>query len=148
MTNPITHWNPAKWPTRWQSGVWLAVCFMLCAILAAAQSDLPFDKESESLNSGELRIDPASGLVAEGDYIFVRAVCVTCHSSKLILQNRADREGWERMIRWMQETQKLWELGELEDKILDYLAAYYGPKELGERRPALKIAEEDWYYLE
>ena len=31
------------------------------------------------------------------------------------------------MIRWMQETQGLWPLGEDEDRVLNYLAANYGP---------------------
>ena len=91
--------------------------------------------------------DVESGFVAEGDYLLVKATCTGCHSSALVLQNRATREGWESMIRWMQETQKLWDLGENEDKILDYLATYYAPKESG-RRPNLEIRDEDWYFLE
>ncbi|MGH8018396.1 MAG: hypothetical protein ACREIA_08915, partial [Opitutaceae bacterium] len=94
-----------------------------------------------------LPIDAATGFVAKGDYMIVRAYCTACHSSKLVLQNRADRKGWERMIRWMQETQNLWDLGANEDKILDYLATYYGPLEQG-RRAALEIEESDWYRIE
>jgi hypothetical protein len=39
------------------------------------------------------------------------------------------------MIRWMQDTQGLWPLGEDEDLVLDYLAANYGPLSAGRRRP-------------
>lgn len=92
-------------------------------------------------------IDVATGFVAEGDYMIVRAHCTACHSSKLVLQNRATRDGWKEMIRWMQATQKLWDLGENEDKILDYLSTYYAPTEQGRRAP-LKIAASDWYQIE
>ena len=56
----------------------------------------------------------------------------------LVTQNKADREGWLEMIRWMQEKQGLWELEpELENAILDYLAANYGPV-AASRRPPLE----------
>lgn len=120
----------------------------LLGAFAAAQSNT----SSEPGASGQAYgvkdgIDPATGLVAKGDYMMVRAHCTVCHSSKLVLQNRATRDGWERMIRWMQETQKLWDLGENEDRVLDYLATYYAPVEQG-RRPPLEIAESDWYEIE
>jgi hypothetical protein len=84
--------------------------------------------------------------VAEG-FELVRANCTACHSGKLIAQNRATREGWQEMIRWMQATQGLWELGENEAAILDYLAANYAPEETG-RRANLNIEEIEWYLLE
>ena len=90
-------------------------------------------------------IDVASGFVAEGDYMLVKTNCTACHSSKLVLQNRATREGWEEMIIWMQETQKLWDLGENQDKILDYLATYYAPEKEGRRR---NLVVEEWYMIE
>lgn len=90
-------------------------------------------------------IDVATGFVAEGDYKIVKTVCTACHSSKLVTQNRATREGWEEMIRWMQETQKLWDLGESEDKILDYLATHYAPEDKGRRT---NLVVEEWYEIE
>ena len=89
--------------------------------------------------------DIASGLIAEGDYLIVKAHCTACHSGKLVTQNRATRAGWEEMIRWMQKTQKLWELSDHEDKILDYLAKHYPPEDVG-RRKALVVDE--WYEIE
>ncbi|MEL7161239.1 MAG: hypothetical protein AAFN92_10815, partial [Bacteroidota bacterium] len=44
----------------------------------------------------------------------VRATCTACHSAQLVTQNRATRAGWREMIRWMQATQGLWELGDAE----------------------------------
>lgn len=90
-------------------------------------------------------IDMTGGFIEEGDYQLVRAQCTVCHSSKLVLQNRATREGWEKMIRWMQASQRLWDLGENEPKILDYLAKYYGPVDQGRRAP-LKV--DGWYEVE
>ncbi len=86
--------------------------------------------------------DLGSGLVAEGDYLIVKANCTACHSGKLVTQNRATREGWEEMIRWMQKTQKLWDLGENEDVILDYLAEHYAPEDKGRRE---NLVVEQWY---
>ena len=74
----------------------------------------------------------------------VIANCTPCHSSKLVIQNRATREGWESIIRWMQETQNLWELGSNQPIILDYLVRNYAPEAAG-RRANLKNIE--WYEL-
>ena len=49
------------------------------------------------------------------------------------------------MIRWMQETQNLWDLGTNEELILDYLAKHYAPDEAG-RRP--NLPSPTWYVLE
>lgn len=79
-----------------------------------------------------------TGLIADEGLRLVIAHCTACHSSKLVTQNRADREGWEKMIRWMQRTQNLWDLGEQEAAILDYLSENYAPVQTG-RRPLLPI---------
>jgi len=88
-----------------------------------------------------------SGLVTVDGWELVLRNCTACHSGKLVTQNRATREGWEKMIRWMQETQGLWALGEAEPKILDYLAANYAPQE-NSRRPLLDLKSIEWYILE
>ncbi len=84
---------------------------------------------------GAADTDPASGLVIAPGFEQVKAQCTACHSGRLVAQNRADREGWLQMIRWMQQTQNLWPLGEAEPVILDYLAANYGPLPRGRRAP-------------
>ena len=91
-------------------------------------------------------IDVETGFIAAAGYQQVIAHCTRCHSSKLVLQNRATREGWTEMIRWMQETQKLWDLGEAEQPIVDYLAEHYGPLPDKGRRTALVV--EEWYEIE
>ena len=83
-------------------------------------------------------LDPATNLVLGPGFEQVKAQCTVCHSGRLVAQNRADREGWLQMIRWMQESQGLWPLGDAEPIILDYLAANYGPLPGGRRAP-LKV---------
>jgi len=86
-----------------------------------------------------------TGMVYDENFNLVRATCTSCHSAKLITQNRADRSGWKQMILWMQESQGLPDLGSAESKILDYLAKHYAPQKTG-RRENLKNVE--WYVLE
>ena len=79
-------------------------------------------------------------------YTVIKA-CTSCHSAKLVTQNRATRSGWESMIRWMQATQGLPDLGKSEPIILDYLAKYYAPQETG-RRANLDLTQVKWYILD
>lgn len=82
----------------------------------------------------------------EGDgLMLVVQNCTSCHSAKMIIQNRASKEGWKSMIKWMQQTQNLWDLGDNEEKIISYLAANYPPQRKGRRAPLTDI---DWYELE
>jgi hypothetical protein len=80
-------------------------------------------------------LDPESRLVIAPGFQTVKTQCTVCHSSKLIIQNRADRNGWLQMIRWMQRSQGLWPLGPNEAVILDYLEANYAPTSSGRRAP-------------
>ena len=77
--------------------------------------------------------DKKTGLALAPGFDVVSVQCTVCHSAKLITQNRADRDGWSSMIRWMQQTQGLWPLGVNESTVLDYLAANYGPVAVGRR---------------
>ncbi len=86
-----------------------------------------------------------TGLIDDVNLDLVISNCTACHSAKLITQNRSSREGWLSMIRWMQENQKLWDLGENEGAILDYLAKNYAPQRKGRRAPLTNI---EWYDLE
>lgn len=90
-------------------------------------------------------LDKTTGLIVSDGLDLVTAHCTGCHSSKLITQFHTDRKGWLEKIRWMQQKQKLWDLGEAEPKILDYLAKNYPPTEKVNRRAALKNI--DWYKL-
>jgi hypothetical protein len=85
-----------------------------------------------------------TGLIAADGLQTVINNCTTCHSSKLIIQNRMGEEQWNATIRWMQKTQGLWELGENQKIVVDYLVKNYPTLEKG-RRPALTNI--DWYEL-
>lgn len=89
-------------------------------------------------------IDLASGLIVDDNYELVNGTCSACHSIDLVTQNRATREGWKDLIVWMQQTQKLWDLGDNEALILDYLEKNYAPKQQGRRAPLKDI---EWYEL-
>ncbi len=85
-----------------------------------------------------------TGLIADDGVDLIIAHCTACHSAKLITQNRATKSGWKSTIVWMQQTQKLWDLGDQEEKILDYLAKNYAPEEQGRRKP---LTVKVWYEL-
>ncbi|MGM9508902.1 hypothetical protein ACS5NO_14290 [Larkinella sp. GY13] len=124
------------------------------AVLLAGWLTLSAFMPSSSLNTtpaetvaDSVKHDPATGLVVDERLTLVVAQCTACHSSKLILQNRFTRDGWKEKIRWMQRTQKLWDLGETEPVVLDYLVKYYGPEQKafdGRRKP---IPAVQWYKL-
>jgi PDZ domain-containing secreted protein len=86
----------------------------------------------------------ATGLIADEGLNLVIAHCTGCHSAKLVTQNRFNKEGWTRVIRWMQETQNLWDLGESEEAIVEYLSNHYAPEFAGRRMP---LTEMEWYEL-
>ncbi|REG82499.1 hypothetical protein [Algoriphagus antarcticus] len=109
----------------------------LPAELASSQSD-PADQVVEGK-------DLVTGLITGEGLELIKGNCISCHSSALILQNRFTREGWHDKIVWMQETQGLWDLGENEAKILDYLATNYAPEAPKGRRIPLTGIE--WYEL-
>lgn len=88
-----------------------------------------------------------TGLYFDGNLIYIQKHCMGCHSPKLIAQNRADRQGWKSMIRWMQDTQGLHDLGVDEPKVLDYLSKHYKPQKVG-RRPNLDMEDIEWYVLQ
>ncbi len=101
-------------------------------------------KDSERIENG---IHIKTGMAWDKNFNIVRANCTSCHSSKLITQNRATREGWAEMITWMQKTQGLHKLGENKKPILDYLSKHYAPRNKG-RRQSLDHEAIDWYQLD
>ncbi len=55
--------------------------------------------------------------------------CTSCHSAKLVCQNRMSRKVWDETITWMQTKHNLWNLSKRSRKrILDYLAEFQGIK--------------------
>lgn len=81
-------------------------------------------------------VDESTGLVVAPGWELVRAHCGGCHSHRLVTSQRADRQTWLDMIRWMQATQNLWQFEPAtEEAILDYLAASYPPQPNRRRAP-------------
>ena len=81
-------------------------------------------------------VDASSGLIKNPGWEQVRAHCGGCHSHALVTAQRADRNTWLEIIRWMQATQNLWQFQpEVETQILDYLAANYPPQPNRRRAP-------------
>lgn len=103
----------------------LAVSFIFVSTWAYGQQN---NQTSYSLNK-------TTGLIDAPGHNSVAAHCSACHSPKLIAQNNMSRERWLSTIRWMQNTQKLWPLGDAEAIILDYLSTWYGPKNQSRRPP-------------
>ncbi|MDB5241466.1 MAG: hypothetical protein JWP57_2091 [Spirosoma sp.] len=92
--------------------------------------------------SDSVKTDPDTGLAIDDQLMLVKGQCTACHSSKLILQSHFSRDKWIERIRWMQRTQKLWDLGESEPAILAYLTKHYGPADGafdGRREPLKKV---------
>lgn len=80
--------------------------------------------------------DATTGLIIAPGWEQVRVHCGGCHSHALVTQQRASRQAWIDMIRWMQETQNLWQFQPgVEEQILDYLAANYPPAPNRRRAP-------------
>jgi len=98
------------------------------ALMALVASSIAF--------GAEIELDPATGLKMSGDWELVRANCVTCHSAKLITQQRGTAGQWLNVIRWMQKTQNLWQFDkDTETRIVGYLAASYPPQADRRRAP-------------
>ncbi len=86
-----------------------------------------------------------TGLVEAEGLMTVVYNCTNCHSSKLVTQNRMNEEQWNTTIKWMQETQNLWDLGKNQEIIVDYLVTNYPPQSKGRR---LALTNIEWYELE
>jgi mono/diheme cytochrome c family protein len=81
-------------------------------------------------------IDETSGLIKTPGWEIVNANCSACHSIKLVTSNSGNRDEWLATIRWMQETQKLWQFDPTtEDIILTYLTNNYPAIKPSRRAP-------------
>ncbi|WP_020601470.1 hypothetical protein [Spirosoma spitsbergense] len=131
------------------------IAFLLGALLIGLasfrnNSVTQYSSAKPPFRADTLKKDAESGLIDAPNLMMVKAQCTACHSSKLILQHRFTRAGWVDRIRWMQKYHKLWDLGESEKVVLDYLETYYGPASMSDkgtfRRPPMKQVK--WYKLE
>ncbi len=143
---------------NWLAGASVIACFILLLYagfrkppVAPVPDAIPGTLAADTVEtSGDRVVDGihvATGLVYADGFEAVRKNCTGCHSGKLVTQNKATREGWEETIRWMQATQGLWNLGDSETQILDYLATHYAPEQTG-RRSNLDVDAIEWYILE
>lgn len=91
----------------------------------------------------EYKVNPDTGLIIDPDSPLVEANCLACHASGLITNMRASRQAWLAAIRWMQQSEGLWEIpADDEEKILNYLTKYYGEKYDTRRRIPLNLLSE------
>ena len=102
----------------------------------------PIELDEDRIENG---IHVRTGLVDAEGLMTVVNNCTNCHSAKLVTQNRMSAERWNTTIKWMQETQNLWDLGRNQEVIVNYLVTNYLPKSKGRRMVLTNI---DWYELE
>ena len=100
--------------------------------------------EADDYDKVENGIHVRTGLMEAEGLMEVVNNCTNCHSAKLVIQNRMNKERWIATIRWMQETQNLWDLGNNEDIIVNYLVTNYPPRKKGRREILTNI---EWYEL-
>lgn len=133
---------------KWYGIVVLGCLFLVTLLLVQyfyqnnGPDEIPI-KEEEPEIVQEIH-EPTGFIVDEGMQETITN-CTSCHSAKLVTQNRMSKEGWINTIRWMQETQNLWNLGPNEEIITTYLAKHYAPTETGRRKTLSGI---EWYSLE
>jgi cytochrome c1 len=104
--------------------------------------ETPVEIDEDSIENG---VHVRTGFVAAEGLMTVVNNCTNCHSAKLVTQNRMTKERWVATIKWMQETQNLWDLGKNQEIIVNYLAVNYAPNKKGRRQILTNI---DWYELE
>lgn len=121
--------------------------FLLIGVIGFSCSEKENVEQQETVDFTKVEngIHVATGLIDDEGLMAVIGSCTPCHSAKLITQNRATKEGWVSMIRWMQASQGLWELGPNEEVIVNYLAKNYAPEKKGRRA---NLQDIEWYKLE
>ncbi len=102
------------------------------------------NEQAISDNEIENGIHVRTGLKEGEGLMTVVTHCTACHSAQLIIQNRMNKERWNATIRWMQETQNLWPLGENQEVIVNYLVKNYPVYSKGRRENLQNI---EWYEL-
>lgn len=103
---------------------------------------VPVEDDFDRIENG---IHMRTGLIEAEGLMAVVNNCTNCHSAQLITQNRMNEERWIATIRWMQETQNLWDLGKNEEIIVKYLVTNYPVISKGRRAPLTDI---EWYELQ
>ncbi|MDT7830712.1 monoheme cytochrome C [Pricia sp. S334] len=107
-------------------------------------SEAPENAEEDDWDKIENGVHVRTGFVDAPGMMETLQNCTNCHSAKLVIANRMNEERWIETIRWMQETQNLWDLGKNEEIIVDYLVTNYPPIDKGRRE---NLADIQWYEL-
>lgn len=103
---------------------------------------IPEEVDEDRIENG---IHVRTGFVEAEGLMTVVNNCTNCHSAKIVTQNRMNTERWNATIKWMQETQNLWDLGGNQEIIVNYLVTNYPPEAKGRR---MILTDIDWYELE
>lgn len=125
----------------------LLIAMLGAGIVFQALPETPVQSDNVlTATADTTKTDPETGLIVDENLYMVKAQCTNCHSTKLITAHRFTRDGWKQKIRWMQANHNLWELGDAEKPVLDYLEKNYSPTASVARRAPLKGIK--WYKLE
>ncbi|MBT8263403.1 MAG: monoheme cytochrome C [Bacteroidia bacterium] len=103
--------------------------------------EVPVEVDEDLIENG---IHVRTGLVEADGLMEVVNNCTACHSAKIVTQNRMSAERWNATIKWMQETQNLWDLGGNQEIIVNYLVTNYPPSAKGRR---MVLTDIEWYEL-
>lgn len=109
------------------------------------ENNVAYNDILEDEDKIENGIHVRTGLIDADGLMTVVNNCTNCHSAKLVTQNRMNTERWNTTIKWMQETQNLWDLGENQKIIVNYLVTNYPPQAKGRR---MNLTDIEWYELE
>ena len=138
--------------SKWKQFVFVFIVVLIIGFVTVPLLDFFSDEqpkpvmvEKDSNNTDIIDgIHVRTGLVDDEGLMTVIANCTACHSAQLITQNRMDKERWDATIRWMQETQNLWDLGDNQEVIVNYLVKNYPVYSKGRRE---NLSEIEWYDL-
>jgi len=122
----------------------LAVYNPTLSIFKSNETNTIYSDVIEDEDKIENGIHLRTGLIEAEGLMTVINNCTNCHSAKLVTQNRMNTERWNATIKWMQETQNLWDLGENQKIIVNYLVTNYPVKPKGRR---MNLENIDWYTL-
>lgn len=101
----------------------IVLLYTLASFIALAPLTVVSTSESES---GDEDLDTQLIKDATGTWKLIETQCTLCHSTQLISQHRLSADQWLKSIRRMQSDEGLWDLGDDEAPIMEYLTANYG----------------------
>ncbi|NQX77736.1 monoheme cytochrome C [Gilvibacter sp.] len=153
MNGPEAFKDQVKQLYRALTGLLIAFVMVIGLVMAYVNDPSIFDSKDDSWvavpeEDPDLIVDgihQRTGLIEAEGLMAVVSNCTSCHSAKLITQNRMNAERWNTTIAWMQETQNLWDLGDQQEVIVNYLVTNYPPKAKGRR---MALTDIQWYELE